>query len=227
MRVQKIIAARGLMSRRAAEEFIKDGRVTVNGRPVCLGDGADDGDVIAVDGKPLDGEPEKLYIMLNKPRGVVSTMSDEHGRPTVAQLVADAGARVLPVGRLDMDSEGLLLLTNDNELIHKLTHPSHEVDKEYHAWVRAHGNLEHAVEEMQKPMDIEGYTIRPAAVHVLEQSGDKAVLSVVIHEGRKRQVRLMCKKTSLSVDRLVRVRIGDLELGDLETGKWKHCEFPK
>lgn len=226
MRVQKIIAARGLMSRRAAEEFIKDGRVTVNGRPVCLGDSAEDGDVIAVDGKPLDGEPEKLYIMLNKPRGVVSTMSDEHGRPTVAQLVADVGARVLPVGRLDMDSEGLLLLTNDNELIHKLTHPSHEVDKEYHAYVRAHGNLEQAVEEMRKPMEIEGYTIRPAAVHVLEQNGDKAVLSVVIHEGRKRQVRLMCKKTNLSVDRLVRVRIGDLELGDLELEKWKHCVFP-
>lgn len=226
MRVQKIIAARGLMSRRAAEEFIKDGRVTVNGRPVCLGDSADEGDVIAVDGKPLGDEPEKLYIMLNKPRGIVSTMSDERGRPTVAQLVADAGARVLPVGRLDMDSEGLLLLTNDNVLIHKLTHPSHEIDKEYHAYVRVLGDLEHAVDELRKPMDIEGYTIRPAVVHVIERSGDKAVLSVVIHEGRKRQVRLMCKKTNLSVDRLVRVRIGDLELGDLETGKWKHCKFP-
>ncbi|MCL2081470.1 MAG: rRNA pseudouridine synthase [Oscillospiraceae bacterium] len=227
MRIQRIIAARGLMSRRAAEEYIRDGRVTVNGRPVRLGERADEGDVIAVDGKPVGGEPEKVYIMLNKPRGVVCTMSDERGRPAVSTLVAGAGARVLPVGRLDMDSEGLLLMTNDNGAINRLTHPSHEVDKEYHVRVRIPDGVDFdgAVAALGRPMDVEGYITRPARVRVISRDGRNAVLSVVIHEGRKRQVRHMCKNASLSVDRLVRVRIGNLELGELGVGEWRYCDF--
>jgi 23S rRNA pseudouridine2605 synthase len=227
MRIQKIIAARGLMSRRAAEEYIRDGRVTVNERPVCLGDGAAEDDIIAIDGIPLGIEPKKIYIMLNKPRGIVCTMDDERGRRTVTELVSDINTRVLPVGRLDMDSEGLLLMTNDNGIINILTHPSYEIDKEYHVYVRVPDStrLDDAVHTLRQPMDIEGYTTKPAIARILKHSGKNALLSIVIHEGRKRQVRHMCKNASLSVDRLIRVRIGSLELGDLESGKWKHCDF--
>lgn len=245
MRVQKIIAARGHMSRRAAEKYIKDGRVTVNGRLVCLGDSADEGDIIAIDETPIVAEPEKVYIMLNKPRGVVCTMNDERGRPTVAGLVSDIGTRVLPVGRLDMDSEGLLLMTNDNGMINRLTHPSYEIDKEYHIHVRVPSGtrIEDAIHALQQPMDIEGYITKPAKARVLSRNeagalpgntggipppppdSNIAVLSIVIHEGRKRQVRHMCKNVSLSVDRLIRVRIGNLELGNLESGKWRYCDY--
>jgi 23S rRNA pseudouridine2605 synthase len=210
------------MSRRAAEEYIKDGRVTVNERIVSLGESANENDIIAVDGVPLEAEPRKIYIMLNKPRGVVCTMSDERGRATVAELVSDVSARLLPVGRLDMDSEGLLLMTNDNEMINKLTHPSFEIDKEYHVNVMPGGTcIEEAVIALQQPMDIDGYITKPAQVRVIESN----TLSIVIHEGRKRQVRHMCKNAGLHVERLIRVRIGKLALGNLESGKWKHCNF--
>ncbi|MCL1819371.1 MAG: rRNA pseudouridine synthase [Oscillospiraceae bacterium] len=224
MRIQKLIAARGLMSRRKAEEYIADGRVTVNGRAVTLGCQVTESDVIAIDGNPLPAEPEKVYIMLNKPRGVVCTMSDERGRPTVARLTSEVGARVLPVGRLDIDSEGLLLMTNDNELINKLTHPSNEIEKEYRVSVRVPDgtDFEAAAAALGEPMDIEGYIIKPAIVKIINRYQNKATLSIVIHEGRNRQVRRMCEKTNLSVDRLVRVRIGDLELGDLGVGEWRY-----
>lgn len=220
-RIQKIIAARGIMSRRAAESYIKDGRVTVNGVTAELGGTADEKDVIAIDSKPLLDKPQMLYIMLNKPRGIVTTMSDEQGRRAVAELVQNAGARVLPVGRLDMDSEGLLLLTNDNELINRLTHPSHEVEKEYHVWVRDYMGGE-SLAALSEPMEIDGRAIYPARVKLLGQEGASARLSVVIHEGRKRQVRKMCALTGLSVDRLMRVREGDIELGGLKSGEWRH-----
>ncbi len=224
-RLQKIMAAHGLMSRRAAEEVIAAGRVSVNGVVAKLGDRADvDVDTIEVDGKPLVAKPETVHIMLHKPRGVVSTMSDEQGRPTVAELVVSVGMRVLPVGRLDMDSEGLLLMTNDAALIHVLTHPSHQVEKEYHVWVRIPEEiaLADAVKTMSGPMMIEGYQIRPGKVAILEQEPTRAKLSVIIAEGRKRQVRHMCAGADLVVLRLQRVREGAIELGSLKPGTWRH-----
>ena len=219
-RIQKIIAARGVMSRRAAETYISGGRVTVNGETVKLGGTACETDVIAVDGKPLPGMPGKLYIMLNKPRGIVTTMSDEKNRPTAAGLVKDAGIRVLPAGRLDINSEGLLLMTNDNELINRLTHPSHEVEKEYHVRVRGYKG-EESLGLMSAPAEIDGKLTRPAAVKLLRQSEGAAAISVVIREGRKHQVRILCANAGLSVDRLTRVRVGGIKLGGLKTGEWR------
>ena len=187
-RIQKILAQAGLCSRRAAEELLRDGRVTVNGRPAGLGDSADPTrDRLAVDGRPVRAAEEKVYLMLNKPRGFVSTMKDERGRRTVAQLTQGAGARVYPVGRLDYDSEGLLIMTNDGDLTLRLTHPSHEAGKTYRVSVR--GDLAR-LPALSEPMVIDGYTIRPAEVHVLSRTEDGAAkLEITIHEGRNRQIR--------------------------------------
>lgn len=216
-RLQKLISAAGLASRRAAERMILDGRVTVNGTPASLGQRADPAtDVIQVDGKPLPVRGKKVYIMLNKPRGCVTTLSDEHGRPTVAELVRDAGARVYPVGRLDYDSDGLLLLTNDGDFANALPHPSHEIDKTYRAVVA--GDVAAALPVLRSSMELDGYVIRPARVEV---AGDN-VLEITIHEGRNRQVRRMCAAAGLEVRRLTRVAEGPLRLGGLPQGKWRH-----
>lgn len=219
-RIQKILAQAGLCSRRAAEEMIRAGRVTVNGRKAGLGDSADPArDKLAVDGKPVRGMEEKVYLMLNKPRGYVSTMKDENGRKTVAQLVADCGARVYPVGRLDYDSEGLLLMTNDGALTLHLTHPSHEADKTYLVSVR--GDLRR-VPELSEPMEIDGYTIHPANVFIRDQDETGAHLELTIHEGRNRQVRKMCEQCGLHVRRLKRLSIGGVQLDPaLASGKWR------
>ncbi len=222
-RVQKIIAAAGLMSRRAAEEAITAGRVSVNGRIVTLGEQADpETDRICLDGEPLRAPEKKVYLMLHKPRGVVTTMSDEKGRRTVAELVKKVGVRVVPVGRLDLDSEGLLLMTNDGDFANRVTHPSHEVDKCYHVQVRGF-DPEASVRELSKPMEIDGVPIRPASVWLLKAEGeDGALLSVTIHEGRNRQVRKMCESVGLRVTRLLRVSEGSLRLGNLAPGKWRY-----
>ena len=221
-RLQKILSASGLMSRRAAEACISEGRVTVNGKTAQLGDKADaERDHILVDGRELPSAGGKLYIMLNKPRGYVTTLKDEKGRRNVAELVRDLGQRVYPVGRLDLDSEGLLLLTNDGDFANAMTHPSHEVDKVYHTWVRGE-NIEEKLDLLRSPLEIDGSPIRPAAVELLERLPDGALLSVTIHEGRNRQVRRMCELAGLRVTRLRRVAEGGLHLGELKSGRWRH-----
>ena len=216
-RLQKLISAAHLASRRAAEQMILDGRVTVNGLTAELGQTADPAvDVILVDGKPLTLSAQKVYIMINKPRGYVTTLSDEQGRRTVAELVEDVGVRVFPVGRLDLNSDGLLLLTDDGALANALMHPAHEVDKTYRTEVE--GDIDAALPILRSSLEIDGYRIRPAEV-VIEGNG---VLNITIHEGRNRQVRKMCEKASLRVRRLTRIAEGPLRLGELPVGKWRY-----
>lgn len=223
-RIQKILASRGVASRRKAEEMIRAGRVICNGKVCNLGDNADEQtDEILLDGKPLPSKTENVYILLNKPRGYVTTLSDEKGRKSVAQLVADCHRRVYPVGRLDMDSEGLLILTNDGEFANMLMHPKHEVKKTYSVTVQ--GFTQAGLDRLKQPITLDGYTIRPPEVEVMKMKGDKnekAELLVTIHEGRNRQVRRMCASAGMSVLRLVRVREGGLALGDLPVGKWRY-----
>ena len=215
MRIQKLLSDRGLCSRRKAEEWIQAGRVACNGAVCRLGDTADpDVDTVTVDGTPIPAAAKRLYIMLHKPRGFVTTLSDEKGRPNAAQLV-DCGQRVYPVGRLDMDSEGLLIFTNDGEFAQRLAHPSHETDKTYRAYVT--GWSEEAVERVKEPIVLDGYRIRPPQV-VSEAPGR---LRITIHEGRNRQVRRMCQAAGMQVTRLIRIGEGKLRLGDLPRGKWR------
>ena len=215
-RLQKLLSAAGICSRRRAEAYILAGRVTVNGRPAALGDRAAPGrGRIEVDGAPLPAPSPHTYIMLHKPRGYVTTLSDEKGRKTAAQLVADCPARVWPVGRLDMDSEGLLLLTDDGALTQRLTHPSHEVEKEYRVWVS--GDVERALPILSAPVADGGETLTADWV---ERTGE-GTLTVVIHQGKNRQVRRMCAAAGLKVERLRRVREGGLLLGGLRPGRWR------
>ena len=214
--MQKILSAADVCSRRKAEEYLRAGRVKVNGLAPGLGDKADpERDRIEVDGAVLSTPSGHTYLMLYKPRGYITTLSDERGRPTAAQLVADCPARVWPVGRLDMDSEGLLLFTNDGILTHTMTHPSHRVEKEYQ--VRVSGDLEQALPLLRKPMVVDGENM--TADWVEQMAPDW--LTVVIHQGKNRQVRRMCAAVGLSVLRLKRVREGALRLGDLQVGRWR------
>ena len=220
-RLQKILSAAGVCSRRAAEGYLTAGRITVNGETAQLGQQADpETDDIRVDGVPLDREPEAVYLMLNKPRGYVTTVSDEQGRKTVMDLLTGVHTRIYPVGRLDRDSEGLLLLTNDGALTQRLLHPSHEVSKEYRVTVS--GPVEHAAENLRRIRDVAGMAIRPAEVQMLRREGNRAELRIVIHEGRTRQIRRMCARCGLEVLRLQRVREHCLELGTLPLGQWRY-----
>lgn len=220
-RLQKILSARGVASRRKAEEMIRSGRVCVNGTVAQLGDTADeDVDRICLDGTPLPSREQLVYILLNKPRGYVTTLSDEKGRKNAAQLVADCGVRVYPVGRLDMDSEGLLLFTNDGAFANELMHPRHEVEKTYEVWVK--GYAPGKEERLAQPIELDGYTIRSPKVHLLRAEGDRARFSVTIHEGRNRQVRRMCQAAGMCCTRLRRVQEGSLTLGDLPCGAWRY-----
>ena len=220
-RLQKILSARGVASRRSSEELIRQGRVTVNGVPAVLGDCADpEEDEILLDGRPLPQRQESVYIMLNKPRGYVTTLSDEKGRPDAARLVADCGVRVYPVGRLDMDSEGLLLFTNDGEFANRMMHPRAQVDKTYEVWVT--GYAPGAEPKLARPITLDGYTIRKPGVRLVKAQGEKAKFLVTIHEGRNRQVRRMCEEAGMQVTRLRRIREGALSLGNLEPGKWRY-----
>ena len=221
-RLQKIIAASGLMARRKAEEAIEAGRVTVNGLTARIGDSADpETDAILVDGRALPSAEKKVYIMLNKPRGIVTSLRDEKGRRDVSELVSGIPERLYPVGRLDLDSEGLLLMTNDGELANRLMHPSHEVEKCYRTWVKGENAAEKAA-LLRRPMEIDGCIVGPAKVEVLETLPDGAVLEITIHEGRNRQVRKMCQQSGLTVTRLCRVREGKLRLGRLKSGQWRY-----
>ena len=220
-RLQKILSARGLCSRRKAEEWITAGRVTVNGMVAALGDSADpDVDEIRVDGNTLPKVDDFVYIMLNKPRGYVTTLSDEKGRPNAAQLV-DCGKRVYPVGRLDMDSEGLLLFTNDGEFANRLMHPKHEVNKTYRVLVERY--TEEKLEKLKLPIELDGYRIRKPDVKLLRtRERGQAQILVTIHEGRNRQVRRMCDVAGMKVLRLQRIGEAKLKLGDLPLGKWRY-----
>jgi 23S rRNA pseudouridine2605 synthase len=219
-RLQKILSNYGIASRRKAEQMILERRVRVNGNTASLGDVADDEeDVIEVDGVRLKKQPERVALMLNKPRGYVCTLSDEKGRKTVAELVKDCGERVYPVGRLDLDSEGLLLLTNDGEWMHHLLHPRYEVNKVYEVSVA--GEVRGAAEALASMTQLDGKPIRPAQVRVLRQGRDTALLSITIHEGKNRQIRRMCAAAGLHVKRLKRVQEHTLKLGDLPEGAWR------
>ena len=220
-RLQKLISACGLASRRTAEAWIAAGRVTVNGRPARLGDQADlSRDRVEVDGVPLRQEASHVYLMLHKPRGYVTTLSDEKGRKTVAQLVSGCGARVWPVGRMDLDSEGLLLMTDDGALTHRLIHPSHQVEKEYLVWVS--GSVDKALPVLSGPMELDGQLLAPARVRVGRSSGNIKQLSIVIFQGKNRQVRRMCAQAGLEVKRLKRIREGGLQLDrSLKPGQWR------
>lgn len=220
-RLQKLLAAAGLCSRRTAEEWIAAGRVSVNGRTASVGDRADpETDEIRVDGRPLRSAADHVYLMLHKPRGYVTTLSDERGRRTAAELVADCGVRVYPVGRLDRDSEGLLLFTNDGALTHALLHPRHRVDKTYLVTVR--GAQSGSAARLAAVGSLDGEPIAPAQVRELWRREDAAEYRVVIHQGKKRQIRRMCAAVGLTVTRLRRVAEGGVLLGDLPPGKWRY-----
>lgn len=215
-RLQKILSAAGVCSRRKAEEYLAAGRVTVNGVVAGIGGRADpERDRVAVDGKALAAPSAHTYILLYKPRGYVTTLSDEHGRKTVAKLVEKCPVRVWPVGRLDMDSEGLLLLTDDGELTQRLTHPSNRIEKEYEVWVT--GCVERALPLLSRPMLVDGETMEADWV---ERTGPQQ-LTIVIHQGKNRQIRRMCAAAGLTVTRLKRIREGSLLLGGLKKGCWR------
>ena len=220
-RLQKLISGAGIASRRAAEKLILSGRVTVNGETATLGMGANlDKDIVEVDGVRIGEMSERMYIMLNKPRGYVTTLSDEKGRRTVAELVEGAGRRLYPVGRLDLNSEGLLIMTDDGEAANALMHPAHEVEKVYSVTVRGRVT-QRQVAAMEALRAIDGKEIRPAKVKLLSSDDEFTRLRFTIHEGRNRQVRRMCESVNLVVTRLVRTSEGELKLGKLPSGRWR------
>ncbi|MDL2273479.1 rRNA pseudouridine synthase [Oscillospiraceae bacterium OttesenSCG-928-G22] len=222
-RLQKILSEYGISSRRAAEKMISDGRVTVNGRKATLGESADpERDDIRVDGEPIGKRPALLYIALYKPRGYVTTLADERGRKTVTDLLSDLGTRVYPAGRLDLNSEGLLLLTNDGELARSLMHPSKQVEKVYHVKVDS-ADMER-VTALRELDEIEGEAIQRPEVSVLSREDGRSLLEIRIREGKNRQIRRMCEATGLGVVRLKRVAIGPITIKGLRSGQWRHLE---
>jgi 23S rRNA pseudouridine2605 synthase len=222
IRLQKIIAESGMCSRRKAEELIKSGAVKVNGHNVKVGDGATAKDIITINGEVLrvPKKRAKHYIMLNKPRGYVTTMSDELGRKNVTDLLHDVGARVYPVGRLDKDSEGLLLFTDDGDFANAVMHPRHHVPKNYRVTVR--GKIsEEQLAVLSLPMNIDGDITAEAHVEALVTEPGRTVLMIVIKEGKNRQIRKMCEMAGLEVARLKRVAVGPLKLGMLKPGAFR------
>lgn len=222
IRLQKLIAESGLCSRRKAEEYIKQGKVKVNGRVASIGDGATLKDVISVDGERiyLSKKREKYYIMLNKPRGYVTTMSDELERRCVTELLEDFPERVYPIGRLDRNSEGLLLFTNDGKFANDIMHPSRHVSKTYRVTVRP-GITDEQLVQLSEGVVIDDRKTLPANVTVLTQEQGRVVLQIVIREGRNRQVRKMCEAVGLEVARLKRTAIGPVKLGMLKPGTYR------
>ena len=220
-RLQKLISAAGLCSRRTAEEWIAAGRVAVNGETAVIGQTADPvRDRILVDGKPLPAIPDRTRtILLYKPRGVVTTLSDEKGRPTAASLLPPELPRLYPVGRLDYYSEGLLLMTNDGALAQRLTHPGAGTEKVYALWVSGYQPGAEAL--LRRPIELDGRPIRPPRVELLWRKDSVAKLEITIHEGRNRQIRRMCGAAGLTVTRLKRVREGPISLGELRPGQWR------
>ena len=223
IKVQKYFSDCGVMSRRAAEEAIKKGLVRVNGEVVSEGERIIPGvDLVEYNGVPvIPSADKKIYVLLNKPRGFVTTLSDEKGRRTVAELVASVGTRIYPVGRLDMDSDGLLLFTDDGELTNKLTHPRHEIPKIYHVTVSGKVSRE-KIDALSSPMIIDGYKILPVKTRVIDEGVSSSTLEMTLYEGRNRQIRKMCQQQNLKITRLCRVAIGNIRLGSLALGKWRY-----
>jgi 23S rRNA pseudouridine2605 synthase len=221
-RLQKILARAGYGSRRSCEELISAGRVRVNGQAVGLGDKADAAkDTITVDGRPVKKAEKLVYVALYKPRGVISTVSDPDLRPAVRDLVPVPGT-LYPVGRLDFDSEGLVLMTNDGELANRLTHPRYEHEKEYRVLVAKHPDQEQLNLWRRGIVLEDGFRTGPADVYVVSKHGNGACLDVTLKEGHKRQIREMGIQTGLPVVRIVRVRIGELRLGSLKPKEWRY-----
>lgn len=226
VRINKFFTDCGILSRRAAEAEIEAGRVKINGEIATLGQKIDPKkDKVEYKGKrimPRRGEDKKFtYVMLNKPCGYITTMTDDRGRKCVSELVADVGKRIYPVGRLDMYSDGLLLFTDDGELTNLLTHPKHEIPKIYHVKVKGSSD-EKKIKELGKPMEIDGYKIEPVKVEIASDRSDSCILRMTLYEGRNRQIRKMCEQVHLEILSLRRVAIGDITLGDLPQGKWRH-----
>ncbi len=224
IRLQKLLSERGVTSRRKAEELILAGKVKVNGHVAKLGDKADDRrDIITVRGKRIEPAQEKVYIMLHKPRGFITTLQDEQQRKCVEELVREVGVRVFPVGRLDRDSEGLLLLTNDGDFANAVIHPSSHVPKRYRVTVRAAVEDEQ-VQPMRDGMLLDGVKTLPADVAIVSSAPDRSVLEVVLYEGRNREIRRLCEQLGLEVIRLRRTAVGTVKLGMLPLGKWRHLD---
>lgn len=224
VRLQKLLSERGVASRRKAEELIAQGKVKVNGHVARLGDKADDRrDVITVAGRRLAGAEMSVYLLLHKPRGYITTMRDEKGRKCVEELVRDAGARVYPVGRLDRESEGLLLLTNDGDFANAVIHPSHHLPKRYRVTLRGRVTDEQA-QRFREGLVLDGRRTAPAEFTVLVEEPERTVAEIILYEGRNRQIRRMCESLGLEVARLRRTAIGSVKLGMLPPGKWRHLE---
>ncbi|HWQ30971.1 MAG TPA: pseudouridine synthase [Negativicutes bacterium] len=221
-RLQKVMAEYGVASRRKSEELIAEGKVKVNGHlitePGCKVD--KEKDIIEVMGKPLKKQESRLYILLNKPTGFITSARDQFGRPTVLDLLKGISTRVFPIGRLDYDTDGLLLLTNDGELTYRITHPKHNIDKTYRATVR--GRVDNRdIEAFSKGIEIEDYVTSPARLQITGESKGNSIVEITIHEGKNRQVRKMCSAIGHEVISLTRISIGELGLGSLKSGQWR------
>lgn len=222
IRLQKYLSECGVASRRKAEEMIAAGKVKVNGKPASIGDKINPKkDTVVVAGKKIRKNKKNTYIMLHKPRGFITTLNDEMGRKCVAQLVEDVGTRVYPVGRLDRDSEGLLLLTDDGEFANSLTHPTHHVPKTYRVTVRP-TITDDQITALTTGIEIDGRMTMPSEVRVIEKKEGRVVLEIIIYEGRNRQIRKMCDALGLEVARLKRTQIGSVKLGMLKQGDWRN-----
>lgn len=222
IRLQKHMADCGVASRRKSEELIAAGKVKVNGKVAAIGDKIDPKkDTISVNGRKLVKETNYVYIMLNKPRGYVTTMSDEMDRKCVAELVADIGKRIYPIGRLDRDSEGLLLFTNDGEFANAMTHPSRHISKTYRVSVKP-AITDAQITILTSSMMINGRKTLPAEVRIINKEDDKSSLEIILYEGRNRQIRRLCEEAGLETARLKRLAIGQLNLGHLKVGEYRH-----
>ena len=221
VRIQKFISDSGVMSRRKAEEEILNGKIFVNGKKAEIGQKIDpEGDIVTYLGKVVERTDKKIYLLLNKPRGYVATLSDEKDRRCVADLVKDINLRVYPIGRLDYNSEGVLLMTNDGEIANRLIHPSTNVEKVY--MVRIKGKIEPwQLEKLNSPMTVDGYRLKPVKVTLEDSATENQVLRFILHEGRNRQIRKMCEQVGVFITRLKRVSIGKIYLGGLAPGKWR------
>lgn len=224
IRLQKYLSMCAVASRRKAEELIAQGKVKVNGKVAQIGDKiSPKHDTVTVSGRKIVGSRKHYYIMLHKPRGYITTMDDEMGRKCVAELVRDVGARVYPVGRLDKDSEGLLLMTNDGEFANHMTHPSKHIPKTYRVTVRP-DVTEDMLTAFATGMEIDGRITAPADAHIIEKQDNRVVMEIVLYEGRNRQIRKMCESLGLEVARLKRTSMGSLKLGMLPLGKWRELK---
>lgn len=224
MRINKYLSQNFGVSRRKADELVADGKVKVNGVTIIeLGCRVAENDVVEVDGTRVRENSKKIYILLNKPIGYVTTMKDEHSRPTVAELVADVGERIFPVGRLDYNTSGLLLMTNDGDMAYRLTHPKHEITKTYRAKVSGYLS-DTKLAKLRRGVDIGGFVTSRAAVKVIKQMKNSTVVEIEIHEGKNRQVRKMFKAVGCPVQELQRIDIGGIKLGRLMEGHYRRLK---